>query len=71
MKKIIFCFDGTSNEIDSDAPTNVLLMASPISNNDNLIPQIIYYEEGVGNEAGRKLRDGASGKGLYDKIKEA
>jgi len=71
MKRLIFCFDGTSNEIDKDEPTNVLLLASGIANAHKSVPQIIYYEEGVGNEPGRKLRDGATGKGLYDKIKEA
>lgn len=71
MKRIIFCFDGTANKIKQGGATNVLLLAASIDNNDGNTDQIIYYEEGVGNIEGRKLRDGATGKGLYDKIKEA
>ena len=71
MKRIIFCFDGTSNEIDGDEPTNVLLLSASIKNQHKNTPQIIYYKEGVGTVAGREIRDGATGKGLYEKIKEA
>ena len=71
MKRIIFCFDGTSNDIDSDEATNVLLLSASLKNQDKNTPQIIYYEEGVGTVPGREIRDGATGKGLYSKIKEA
>ena len=47
MKRIIFCFDGTWNRIDSKHPTNVLLMASSIAPiDDEGISQIVHYDNG-------------------------
>jgi len=48
-KKLIFLFDGTSNEIDLDHPTNVLMLASGISNQSkDGARQLIFYKKGVG-----------------------
>ncbi len=56
-KKICFFFDGTSNEIDGDDPTNVLIAASGTANRskDNS-SQIIFYKKGVGTKVGDRSK---------------
>lgn len=72
MKRIAFCFDGTWNKIDGDYPTNVARVAQSISRFDkNGVPQIIYYDEGVGTTATERLSGGIFGHGLIEKIIEA
>ena len=70
-KRLVFCFDGTSNTLDREFPTNVAITAAAVRNSSNTGPQIVYYDEGVGTGSGRdKLVGGATGKGLFQRIVE-
>lgn len=72
IKKLVFCFDGTSNTLDRPHPTNVAITAAAVRNSSRTGPQIVYYDEGVGSGNWRdKLGGGAAGVGLYDKVIEA
>lgn len=71
-KKLVFCFDGTSNRLDRPHPTNVAITAAAIRNSSKDGPQIVYYDEGVGSGAWHdQLLGGAIGKGLYERVVEA
>jgi uncharacterized protein (DUF2235 family) len=71
-KKLVFCFDGTSNTLDRPHPTNVAITAAAVRNSSKAGPQIVYYDEGVGSGNWRdKIVGGAVGKGLYDRVIEA
>lgn len=72
MKRLVFCFDGTWNRLDADCPTNVVLVAEmtkPIAANG--VPQLVYYDEGIGTAKDERFRGGAFGKGMMDNIREA
>jgi len=72
MKRIIFCFDGTTNKLDTDTPTNVLLTATCITpETANGIKQMIHYAKGVGTNTGEKVRGALFGYGLYKNIRQA
>ncbi|NML07501.1 DUF2235 domain-containing protein [Sphingomonas sp. G-3-2-10] len=72
MKRIAFCFDGTWNKIDGDYPTNVARVAQSISRFDEKgMPQIIYYDEGVGTSTTSRWTGGILGHGLRENIIEA
>lgn len=73
-KRLVFCFDGTWNKLSADVPTNVAKIAQmvcPIDNDGK--PQIVYYDEGIGTNVwkGRRMYEGATGKGLMDKLRAA
>ena len=79
MKKIaIFC-DGTWNTPDERiegklCQTNVVKMASALSSaSDDGLPQLLYYDSGIGTEGDLLLRvyDGATGAGISDNILQA
>ncbi|UTP39777.1 DUF2235 domain-containing protein [Phenylobacterium sp. LH3H17] len=70
-KRLVFCFDGTSNTLDRDYPTNVATTAAAVRNTSKTGPQIVYYDEGVGSTRKDALAGGAFGAGLYDKVIEA
>ena len=72
MKRLVFCFDGTTNELGAENPTNVVRVAQSITpiTNDSVI-QIIHYDEGVGTVSGEKFLGGTAGKGLYYNVVEA
>jgi Uncharacterized conserved protein len=77
LKRIaIFC-DGTWNKMSAEHPTNVLVAAQLVRSSDaNGVPQITYYDEGVGtshlvNEWIETRLAGAFGWGLLDKIEAA
>lgn len=70
-KKLVFCFDGTSNTLDRDHPTNVAITAAAVRNTSKDGPQIVYYDEGVGSTKDDGFKGGAFGAGLYDKVIEA
>lgn len=77
MKRLILCCDGTWNRADKErngipCPTNVVKIAFRIAKSDGPIPQIIYYDQGVGtgNILDRST-GGALGKGLEDNIHDA
>jgi uncharacterized protein (DUF2235 family) len=72
IKKLVFCFDGTSNTLDRPQPTNVAITAAAVRNSSKTGPQIVYYDEGVGSGNWKdKILGGTVGKGLYDKVIEA
>lgn len=72
MKRLVFCFDGTGNALDRPHATNVAITAAAIKNVSRTVPQIIYYDEGVGTGSWRdKFVGGTMGKGLFDRIVEA
>lgn len=78
MKRLVFCFDGTWNEIDSGDATNVAKIAQAVSLSDGDISQIVHYDEGVGtfdfegdlSDISNRLA-GAFGWGLRQNIVEA
>lgn len=70
-KRLVFCFDGTSNTLDREFPTNVAITAAAVRNSSNTGPQIVYYDEGVGSTRNDAFKGGAFGAGLYDKVIEA
>lgn len=71
-KKLVFCFDGTSNVLDAENPTNVVLTASGVAHYDkNGGQQLVYYDQGVGTAKGQALTGGAFGLGLYANVLEA
>ncbi|WP_051279343.1 DUF2235 domain-containing protein [Hellea balneolensis] len=77
MKRIIFCFDGTWQNLSQRFTTNVALTAGAVLTEDaHGIGQLVYYDEGIGNARGvwpalsSKL-GGAFGTGLEDDIREA
>lgn len=80
MKNIgIFC-DGTWQHIDQPFPTNVALLAqaaSPTATaDDEKLPQVVYYDDGVGVSEGvlahaTHIVGGAFGKGLDYKVAKA
>lgn len=72
MKRLVFCFDGTWNKLVPDLATNVVLTAASIKRiDDNGIPQLIHYDEGVGTGELDTLRGGMFGTGLIENVREA
>lgn len=73
MRRLVFCFDGSWNKLDTKKhPTNVVLVAESVLPVDSEgIPQIVYYDEGVGTASDETFRGGAFGKGLKQNIREA
>lgn len=72
MKRIIFCFDGTTNTLSAEHPTNVVLMAESIkATASDDTPQLVYYDEGVGTGKLDRIRGTLFGVGLVDNIEEA
>lgn len=71
MKRIVFCFDGTWNKLDSKNPTNVVLMSESILPFDDNTAQITYYDEGVGTTKGERWRGGVFGAGLIENVADA
>jgi uncharacterized protein (DUF2235 family) len=74
MKRLVLCCDGTWNKPDQErdgkpCPTNVVKLAVRIAKRDGAIPQITYYDQGIGTG---NLIDhytgGAFGDGLEDNI---
>ncbi len=70
MKKklAVFC-DGTWNEPDKN-PTNVAKLFEATSHENNGIPQIAYYIQGVGTHWYDKVIGGAFGFGISENIKD-
>ena len=73
-KRLVFCFDGTWNQLSVDNLTNVALVAQmvrPVAADGT--PQLVYYDEGIGT--GRKWLgkaiDGAFGRGMLRIMRDA
>jgi uncharacterized protein (DUF2235 family) len=72
MKRLVFCFDGTWNRIESPTPTNVVLTAEsvlPLAQDGTA--QLIFYDEGVGTNKHEKFRGGMFGEGLVKNLADA
>ncbi len=69
MKRLVFCFDGTWNQLDAPNPTNVVVTAESVL---PLAPdgtaQLIFYDEGVGTDKHEKFRGGMFGEGLVKNL---
>ena len=72
MKRLIFGFDGTWNQLNRPNPTNVAIVAESITplGKDNIV-QIIHYDAGVGTGHDDHWRGGVLGEGLIDKLVDA
>jgi uncharacterized protein (DUF2235 family) len=73
MKRLVFCFDGTSSRLIVENPTNVVLTAEsvlPLAN-DQKTAQLIFYDEGVGTTKGDKLAGILFGRGLDKNLADA
>lgn len=71
-KRLVICFDGTWNRLDSRTPTNVVLTAEsvvPMAPDSKAQP--IFYDEGVGTSRFERLAGGMFGAGLIDKLGDA
>lgn len=71
MKRLVICLDGTWNTPDEgDKPTNVVkIMRALRPRDDHDIPQIVFYDKGVGTGGPiDRVRGGAMGRGLDDNI---
>lgn len=77
MKRLILCCDGTWNSADQEkdekpCPTNVIKIAYRIAKRDGAIPQILFYDQGVGTgNIIDHYSGGAFGHGLEDNIYDA
>lgn len=77
MKRLVVFCDGTWNRMSSEFPTNVLIGSQLVAPRDEAgIPQIVYYDEGVGTSynVSQKIETmlaGAFGLGLFSKIEAA
>ncbi len=77
MKRLVICCDGTWNRADQEhngapCPTNVVKLALRVAKRDGAVPQIIYYDQGVGTgNSLDRITGGAFGEGLEENIFEA
>lgn len=71
MKRLIVCCDGTWQQLASPYPSNVVKLAQsvkPIASDG--VPQIVFYDEGIGTD-NNKLLGGATGLGIDQNIQDA
>lgn len=72
MKRIVFCFDGTTNKLAAENPTNVVLMAeSVVPTATDGTPQLVHYDEGVGTGKLDRVSGALVGVGLVTNLREA
>jgi uncharacterized protein (DUF2235 family) len=77
VKRLVLCCDGTWNSADQEregvaCPTNVVRLAYRVAKRAGTVPQIVYYDQGVGTgNAIDHLSGGALGDGLEDNIHDA
>jgi uncharacterized protein (DUF2235 family) len=72
MKRLVLCFDGTWNAVATpDANTNVVRLANLVTTSDSKgVPQICYYNSGVGSGGPiDRFIGGAFGAGLKNNVK--
>lgn len=74
MKRLVVCCDGTWNSLEMECPSNVvkLSQACQAIATDG-VPQVVYYDEGIGtaNTLKDKWLGGALGWGINANIQEA
>ena len=77
MKRLVICCDGTWNSADQQregvpCPTNVVRLAYRAAKRAGSVPQILYYDQGVGTgNFVDRVSGGALGEGLEDNIHDA
>lgn len=73
MKKLIVCLDGTWNDPEGMASTNVLQFMRALTPKDSKgFHQVVYYDRGVGTDNWwDKIVGGIAGKGLNRNVLEA
>jgi uncharacterized protein (DUF2235 family) len=77
MKRLILCCDGTWNKPDEEkdgrpVPTNVVRFVYRVAKSDGKVPQITYYDLGVGTgNFFDRISGGVLGKGLENNIYDA
>lgn len=72
MKRLVFCFDGSWNRLNTDCPTNVILVAESVRPTaSDRTTQVVYYDEGVGTGKFDRFRGGVFGVGLETNLREA
>ncbi|MGE5655021.1 MAG: DUF2235 domain-containing protein [Actinomycetota bacterium] len=71
MKRLVICCDGTWQQLASPYPSNIVKLAQAVkpTANDG-IPQIVFYDEGIGTDS-NKILGGATGLGIDRKIQDA
>ncbi|OKH38305.1 hypothetical protein NIES2119_09700 [[Phormidium ambiguum] IAM M-71] len=70
MKRLVICCDGTWQNLKSPYPSNVVKLAQavkPIASDG--VPQIVFYDEGIGTEY-QKVLGGATGLGIDKNIED-
>jgi len=71
MKRLIVCCDGTWQDLETAYPTNVVRIAQATKTvASDGVPQVVYYDPGLGTQAGNKLLGGALGDGINVNIRE-
>ncbi|NEQ37828.1 MAG: DUF2235 domain-containing protein [Okeania sp. SIO3I5] len=70
MKRLVICCDGTWQDLKSSYPSNIVKLTQgvkPIASDG--IPQILFYDSGIGTE-NQKLLGGAAGVGIDANIQD-
>lgn len=71
MKRLIVCCDGTWQQLNSSYPSNIVKLAQAVkSRGSDGVPQIVFYDEGIGVES-NKILGGATGLGIDRNIQDA
>ena len=70
MRRLVICFDGTWNTPDKgDNPTNVVKMVRAVRAEAGGVPQVTFYDKGVGTGGPLdRMTGGASGAGLTENV---
>ena len=72
MKRIIICCDGTWNNPEREPVSNVVKVTRALAVGAGGIPQVVFYDWGVGSEGGfEKLSGGIMGFGIDKNIQDA
>lgn len=72
-KRLIVCLDGTWNSPDNGHATNVVKMMRAVAPVDEQgVPQITFYDAGVGADGGKidRVVDGVTGRGLEQNVRD-
>ena len=70
-RRVVMCCDGTWNDPDAAAPTNVVRVAMAVAREDSArVPQLVYYHPGVGTKPSERMRGGVLGYGLSRNVRD-